>query len=404
MTSACIDHLPDETSRLQLLESHLLGTDLDLIVEGNETLRAFTRRSLNIQRMKSLVKTLKAIQDSVDDLFSLKAAVNEKSGPEFVCSPLGRDLRGNLTSDVLESIRGFRSHALHPMLKLIADHANLVDNSMLEGLRNPQFLNASETKTVLMFWTDWVKTLRTHLNHPGFRKAQKSFRDVARKTERGTLKYIKAILDRYSRLLVIRIDLSYGKDLATLLTVRGDAFQDPVFERRNGAGVKTAAIGWRKTKAHKGAFQRYLQQRYGKALRGFIWKIEYGVEKGYHHHVMVFLDAQAHARDVLIAQEMGEHWRSEITDGKGIYYNCNADKSKYTMNGLGEVKYHDQAKRAGLNLAAQYLCKHDEVIQGALPRGHRALTRGRLPKSGVKPGPKRKAVTPELTSIVLPFN
>jgi hypothetical protein len=86
---------------------------------------------------------------------------------------------------------------------------------------------------------------------------------------------------------------------------------------------------------------------------------------------------------------LGEHWKV-ITEGKGIYYNCNAHKSNYRQCGIGMINYHDNTLREGLEKAALYLTKTDYYIQMLMADKGRSFGKSSLPKSSAKAGKPRK--------------
>lgn len=45
---------------------------------------------------------------------------------------------------------------------------------------------------------------------------------------------------------------------------------------------------------------------------GYVWKLEYGIDKGFHYHMMI--------QDINIAKMIGEYWAAVITHYRGLYY------------------------------------------------------------------------------------
>jgi hypothetical protein len=170
--------------------------------------------------------------------------------------------------------------------------------------------------------------------------------------------YINDLFNLYSRLVVLRIDLSYRKDIADSKTFEN--IREDLDKMRNNARNHPAFYG----------------------LKGYVIKIEYGLHKKIHAHALFFLDAHKRlgTSDVNHAEEIGEYWKKVTTKGDGDYWNCNALKGKYTFNGIGLVNASDMEKRTYLiMIALDYLCKKKE--QAIKPRDKpqtKTLTRGDL--------------------------
>lgn len=110
--------------------------------------------------------------------------------------------------------------------------------------------------------------------------------------------------------------------------------------------------------------------RSNKLLRGivdYIWKLEEGDESGLHLHVLIFYTAKS-CRDVQIAKAIGEYWVDVVTEGKGQYWNSNANKwlhQKYGHGiGTGEINWDDDEMRAALRTNILYMTKPDQFLKG----------------------------------------
>lgn len=95
-----------------------------------------------------------------------------------------------------------------------------------------------------------------------------------------------------------------------------------------------------------------------KELVGYIWKIEYGEDKGIHYHLMLFFNGNRVQKDYYYADELGKLWL-DITGGFGTYFNCSADKdNRYGDRNCLQVT-HRNDDRNNLYNAASYLTKQD---------------------------------------------
>lgn len=215
------------------------------------------------------------------------------------------------------------------------------------------------------------KTTRSMHNH--VRSAKKNFFSVC--------DYIGNMFRKYSRVLAIRIDLSYGK-----------------YDPRQGINTQGLLMTGRLThhhvKLHREQFLRALRSRYGKGWVGYVWKLEYTYLKGFHYHMFVFLNGNMHQQDVSLAQEMGEIWQQSITKGMGQYFNCNAKKETYgAKNATGMIRHDSGAKINNLKRAIGYLIKIDELVRMQTQYDHRIFGKSVMPEVPILPrGRKRSLV------------
>lgn len=96
-------------------------------------------------------------------------------------------------------------------------------------------------------------------------------------------------------------------------------------------------------------------------VEGYIWKLEYGVQKGYHYHCIFFMDGSKHSKDSYYAQKLGELWK-QVTDDQGIFHNCNASKFKYRNLAIGCISHDDEEARQSLEIVMSYLSKTDQFL------------------------------------------
>lgn len=123
--------------------------------------------------------------------------------------------------------------------------------------------------------------------------------------------YLSQLIEHYSRLLFIRIDLRYTYDSKVDIT----DFDEHVTKLTQRLSNK------------KGCF---------KDLEGYAWALEQGSESGgLHCHLLLIYNGSKRNNDWYIAKQVGEKW-TEITEGLGSYYNCHDPKhlSKYKSLGL----------------------------------------------------------------------
>lgn len=133
-------------------------------------------------------------------------------------------------------------------------------------------------------------------------------------------------------------------------------------------------LGYKKEHARKASladlnqdFEHLLNNRRTKPtvfkdMNGYIAKREYTEKKGPHIHALFIYDGHKVGKDAYKADQIGEYWKNEITNGNGLYHNCNREKEKYEDCALGMIDHTDTTKRAVLNeKAVSYLCKERQT-------------------------------------------
>ncbi|MFL1559263.1 inovirus-type Gp2 protein [Pseudomonas sp. O11] len=209
------------------------------------------------------------------------------------------------------------------------------------------------------------------------------FKRAANKAYKGLGDLIESLFDRYSRLLVIRLDLGYRNEYCTPTGLLGVSYEE--------------------SKKHREDLLKYFRTKMSPSIVGYAWKLEYGLAKTYHYHFLLFFDGATSRQDIVIAQAVGEYWSSCVTGGKGIYHNCNNNKADYKARGIlgiGMVSHDDLDLRNGLKTAAAYLTKVDVFVRMMISGGGRCFGKSGRPKvkkSG-RGRPRRNSIEPTAQS------
>lgn len=291
-------------------------------------------------------------------LFSIQIdkSANRKS---LQSSILGKQFLIRLRSDISDISQHYPIHTFNPFVELFIKNIDPqlnIPNSSIHTLAD------KELEVFVDSLNRSVDSIRTEAKSQKFKKTMGDFHRLSNKNYRELQKYIDALFIQYSRLLILRIDFGY-------LKMHGwpNGIESPV--------------QYTEVKEHRNKLIRVIKEKLLPAsLVGFAWKLEYGLEKSYHHHVMLFLDGSKVREDVTIARIIGDYWNNTITAGKGLYYNCNAYKSGYKSCGIGMVNHHETALREGLKSAALYMTKTDYYIKTLVPNNGRAFGKGNMPK------------------------
>jgi len=170
--------------------------------------------------------------------------------------------------------------------------------------------------------------------------------------------YVNALYERYARLLVLRVDFGFRTE-------------NPLLPH---------TVGLQEAQEH---LARFFNNKRGKKLYanhvGYIWRLEYGKEKGYHFHLFFFFDGSKAHKDEYLASKIGADW-IDVTQGKGIYYNCNAHKQKYKRLGIGMIAHDDEEKRRNLLDVLAYMHKEDQTLREKYSDKTHGWGRGTMPR------------------------
>ncbi|HBM66154.1 MAG TPA: hypothetical protein DD418_22165 [Pseudomonas sp.] len=170
-----------------------------------------------------------------------------------------------------------------------------------------------------------------------------------KRCERANAKRARDLLGelrkKYSKVIAIRLDLEYFSEYGPR-----QQFQ-------------AQAITPEQAQVHRDEFLTYLRKGpFSDSIAGYIWKMEYGFEKGFHFHFAIFLDGQKVYKDINIGDHMGRHWQV-LTEGKGAYFNCNKKKEAYVQCGIGMLNRGNDAMWEYLERAVRYMTKVDHYIR-----------------------------------------
>lgn len=169
--------------------------------------------------------------------------------------------------------------------------------------------------------------------------------------------YIFHLFNLYSRLLVVRLDIGYRK---------GSNGQN------TPTTIKTDLSRLFNNSRHNNLFQTMI---------GYIWRIEFGKNKGFHAHLLLFFDGSKSREDITLGDAIGAYWRNSTLNKEGTYWNCNRQKNGYKALGIGMISYNDEEKRQNLLKALTYLTKADRYMRIALvdhTPGFRRIGRGEV--------------------------
>ncbi|WP_415844248.1 hypothetical protein ACMYUJ_13045 [Stutzerimonas zhaodongensis] len=188
-----------------------------------------------------------------------------------------------------------------------------------------------------------------------FRRRPGDRRVLAKDQEMEIKAYTDAVMSRYSRTTIIRVDFYYRPEAQARLRV------EQVFDHLDDMIAKH----------NRDPFEQ---------LIGYIYSVEQGDRndgQGYHIHAAYFFNGNVVCRDVWKANEIRELWEV-VTRGQGYAHSCNHDKERYGDEcGIGLIQREDQSRRPQVHKAMKYLVKDGQHLR-LKPAGARCLRKGNL--------------------------
>ena len=312
--------------------------------------RCITRQLNCGQDVKRVVETVAKVLRSKEILFK----THQHGGRTYVhATKLGPAFFQCIKVDVAEIAKHYPHHRFSPLYTVFKrycqglwDGRTELRADMAEGLNKV-------VQKIRQFGKGIALPKRLSNLHRCERANAKKARDL-----------LAGIRKSYSKIVAIRLDLEYFSEYGP------------------GQGFHAQAITVEQAQEHRDRFLTYLRKGpFAEHLAGYIWKMESAFEKGCHFHFAIFLDGQKVHKDITIADLMGEQWKA-ITEGKGMYFNCNKKKEAYAECGIGMLNRGDDVMWSYLEKAIRYMTKIDHYIRFQAPEKSRTFGSGGPYRSG----------------------
>ena len=262
-----------------------------------------------------------------------------------------------------EIIRKLIDFELYPTSAIFMKHmfsSGIINTAGHNLLR----INSSNKSYCANALNSFVKKFRVEYNTVKFKERLNKHIRRVNKNRKGIEDFINYILEGHSRILAIRIDCSYRQKED--LTAEDLAIH----------------IAEEYARDHLKLFMQQIKKRHEfEYTLGYVIKMERGIKKGLHFHMLFFMDSRKHQKDILLADMFGNVWE-EVTDGEGLYFNCNKKWKNSPLCAVGTIHREDHEKIAGLkNDVITYMTKIDEyVLFRPLLKG-RTLFRSQIKKA-----------------------
>lgn len=337
---------------------------------GELTYKVLTEEDVLLEKLKEIEPVVRLVVQSSEELFSV--ANNKRGNITLQATHLGKRLLKALKNGSGEFHCYFPLYELNPYVALLFECADRFDSILV--LSSTTKLAPSEIEGEVVILNNLVDLLRVEGARHGFKAIIKKFVRAENKRAKSLDQYIDALFEKHSRMVVIRVDLSY----------RSGFFLD----RTNlNADLAQVTAHWTKLRQDLHIGQPI------EGMLGFSCKLEYGHHKGFHFHLLIFYSGAKYREDVVLADLIGEHWAQNVTSGSGMYYNCNKKKNEYQFPGIGVLNWFDKNLISNLkSKVAAYLVKTDYWLR--LSAGSaRSFFRGNMPKlESVKRGRPRDVI------------
>jgi hypothetical protein len=191
-----------------------------------------------------------------------------------------------------------------------------------------------------------IEKMRAFAKGPALGGAMRNLRRCEHENGKASRELLLRLREGYSKLLAIRLDFGYYSNLSD----KGRIFAQ--------------SVSLKEAQQHRDRLLSYLRRGpLSEHLAGYIWRLEYGLEKGHHYHVAIFYNGQALAKDISIADMIGHYWRQTVTKGRGMFFSCNKNKEMYERSGIGMVDRSDEEKWEAVHEALRYLTKQDLYLR-----------------------------------------
>lgn len=169
-----------------------------------------------------------------------------------------------------------------------------------------QMLDGQYTYASLLEISDWLLNAYSWSFQVNKKKVLSDLRQYKSSVKRrlGKLRTaVERLFHRYSRNLVVRVDLKYHVDKQHMVDI--EMFNLHVQTLRNRMANKHTCF---------------------KNLKLNAWCLEQAPLGGYHVHLFLIYDGSASTYDCKLARWVGRVWMDEITEGHGYYWNCHTCK------------------------------------------------------------------------------
>ena len=314
-----------------------------------------------LQRTSALEDVCKELSNSDEIVF------NSKGKNKLSCSDLGGRLLKIVGHADFENIENyFPECQFNPFLRAAFDA--IASTDAVHVIRNLRaYEEGDKAHLVAESLNELVTKIRDKMGSAEYKRLFRNHERGINKNRKSLTSWTNETFKKYAKVLVVRVDLSYKRSLQ--MPWGSQNIDAKEVKRHMAALLKDL-----KSKLFKGSFITY------------VWKLEYGLVKGYHYHAFFFFDGSKVMKDIQLAEIIGKHWERVVTEQSGGYFNCNKIKNVYPDPGIGMIDHRETSKRTNLtNKALDYLLKVDYYVRPIAGDGLRSFGKGGIPRRSQKP-------------------
>lgn len=205
----------------------------------------------------------------------------------------------------------------NPYLQLLHKFFRCFDLSII--VQNKDYYNGQEINLIHAV-CDAARELMVYRKTEEFKNILKTYIGQHVDTREQLYDYIDEVFKRNSRFSSLRIDLHYEDCINHLVT----------FEQ---------------VQEDNEAFIAELKEYYGNNLKGYVWKLEYGRQRGFFIKYLIFIHGVK--KDITVCNIIGsKFWVQKATQGIGTYANRNIKKDHEYL-AVGIVEFDQVNARIG---------------------------------------------------------
>ena len=220
--------------------------------------------------------------------------------------------------------------------------------------------------------------LKDKMNSAKVRKRLHNRKEKRLKTKEKMVNLVHTLLHVHSKILVVRVDLGIMRSPESLMKHKISSNQ---WKSEQDSQFILKALEQLNENARHNRMKHAL---------GYIHRIEYGPQKGFHIHAYYFFDGQNHQEDITWGEYIAKQWK-QVTNNQGSVFICNMKKEDYRYCALGMLDYSDVEMLKNLEQSFDYLCKNNQYFHFTTQKRIRGFRISQPPKiPDVKMGRSRK--------------